>query len=172
MSEKSMALFVSASGHQKLLRTAKRSAFQPASIKFVGAKTIQNQHKHIIGWVVVIVGIRHFLDYEPYEQLYLPPHIIVMILRLSPQPDSLHSQIFKKTGQKKAEPNRPRSLSTTYVPSQHTGIRSNLMEETERRIAIAVLSCAAAVQSAARPRHCARAYSSTVRSKSNWLIPD
>jgi hypothetical protein len=29
-----------ASGHQKLLRTAKRSAFQPASIKFVRAKTI------------------------------------------------------------------------------------------------------------------------------------
>jgi hypothetical protein len=28
------------SGHQKLLRTTKRSAFQPTSIKFVGAKTI------------------------------------------------------------------------------------------------------------------------------------
>jgi hypothetical protein len=40
---------LAASGHQKLLRTAKRSAFQPASIKFVGTKTIQNQHKHIIG---------------------------------------------------------------------------------------------------------------------------
>jgi hypothetical protein len=40
---------LTASGHQKLLRTAKRSAFQPASIKFVGAKIIQNQHKHIIG---------------------------------------------------------------------------------------------------------------------------
>jgi hypothetical protein len=37
------------SDHQKLLRTAKHSAFQPVSIKFVGAKTIQNQHKHIIG---------------------------------------------------------------------------------------------------------------------------
>jgi hypothetical protein len=73
--------------HQKLLRTAKRSAFQPASIKCVAAKIIQNQHKHIIGWVVVIVGIRHFLDYEPYEQLYLPPHVIVMILRFSPQSD-------------------------------------------------------------------------------------
>jgi hypothetical protein len=48
----SMALFfrlLTASGHQKLLRTAKRSAFQPDSIKSVGAKTIQNQHKHIIG---------------------------------------------------------------------------------------------------------------------------
>jgi hypothetical protein len=44
-----LGLFVSASGHQKMLRTAKRSAFQSASIKFVGAKTIQNQHKHIIG---------------------------------------------------------------------------------------------------------------------------
>jgi hypothetical protein len=40
---------LAASGHQKLLRTAKRSAFQPTFIKFVGAKTIQNQHKHIIG---------------------------------------------------------------------------------------------------------------------------
>jgi hypothetical protein len=40
---------LAASGYQKLLRTAKRSAFQPASIKFVEAKTIQNQHKHIIG---------------------------------------------------------------------------------------------------------------------------
>jgi hypothetical protein len=39
---------LAASGHQKLLRTAKRSAFQLASIKFVGQKTIQNQHKHII----------------------------------------------------------------------------------------------------------------------------
>jgi hypothetical protein len=38
-----------ASSHQKLLRTAKHSAFQPASIKFVWVKTIQNQHKHIIG---------------------------------------------------------------------------------------------------------------------------
>jgi hypothetical protein len=41
--------FLAASSHQKLLRTVKRSAFQPASIKFVGAKIIQNQHKHIIG---------------------------------------------------------------------------------------------------------------------------
>jgi hypothetical protein len=96
--------FLAASGHQQMLWTAKRSAFQPASIKFVGAKTIQNQHKHIIGWVVVIVGIRHFLDPEPYEQLYLPPH--VMIFRFSPQPNSSHSQIFRKAGQKKAEPNR------------------------------------------------------------------
>jgi hypothetical protein len=38
-----------ASGQQKLLRAAKRSAFQPASIKFVWIKTIQNQHKYIIG---------------------------------------------------------------------------------------------------------------------------
>jgi hypothetical protein len=40
---------LAASGHQKLLRTVKRLAFQAASIKFVVAKTIQNQHKHIIG---------------------------------------------------------------------------------------------------------------------------
>jgi hypothetical protein len=41
-------LFV-ASGHQKLLRTVESSAFQLASIKFAWVKTIQNQHKHIIG---------------------------------------------------------------------------------------------------------------------------
>jgi hypothetical protein len=35
---------VSASGHQKLLRTAKRSAFQTASIKSFATKIIQNQH--------------------------------------------------------------------------------------------------------------------------------
>jgi hypothetical protein len=32
-----------------------------------------------------------------------------MILRFSPQPDSSHSQIFRKAGQKKAEPNSPLS---------------------------------------------------------------
>jgi hypothetical protein len=37
-----------ASGHQKLMRTAKHSPFRPVSIKFVWIKTIQNQHKHII----------------------------------------------------------------------------------------------------------------------------
>jgi hypothetical protein len=98
---------LAASGHQKPLRTAKRSAFQPASIKFVRAKTIQNQRKHIISWVVIIVGIRYFIDPEPYEQLYLPTHVIVIILRFSLQPDSPQSQIFRKVGQKKAEPNRP-----------------------------------------------------------------
>jgi hypothetical protein len=30
-----------------------------------------------------------------------------MILRFSPKPDSFHSQIFRKAGQKKAEPNSP-----------------------------------------------------------------
>jgi hypothetical protein len=107
---------LAASGHQKLLRTAKRSAFQPASIKFVRPKTIQNQHKHIISWIVVIVGIRHFLDPEPYEQLYLPPHVIVMILKFFPQPDSSHSQIFRKAGQKKAEPNRCPSPTPQRTP--------------------------------------------------------
>jgi hypothetical protein len=80
-----------ASGHQKLLRTAKHSAFQSSSIKFVWVKTIQNQHKHIIGWVVAIVVIRYFIDPEPHEQLYHPPYVILMILRFSTQPDSSHN---------------------------------------------------------------------------------
>jgi hypothetical protein len=102
-----MASFVSASGHQKLLRTAKRSTFQSTSIKVDLVKTIQNQHKHIIGQVVAIVGICHFLDHEPYGQLYLPPHVIPTILRFSPQPDSPHNKIIRKDGQRKAESNKP-----------------------------------------------------------------
>jgi hypothetical protein len=38
-----------------------------------------------------------------------------MILRFSPQPDSPHSQIFRKVGQKKAEPNIP-SVSSFLSP--------------------------------------------------------
>jgi uncharacterized membrane protein len=64
-------------------------------------KTIQNQHKHIIGQVVAIVGICHFLDPEPHERLHLSPHIIPMILRFSPQLNSLHSQILRKAGKKR-----------------------------------------------------------------------
>jgi hypothetical protein len=44
----SLFRLLAASGHQKLLQTVKHSAFQLASIKYVGAKIIQNQHKHII----------------------------------------------------------------------------------------------------------------------------
>jgi hypothetical protein len=83
--------FFRACGHQKLMWTAKRSVFQSASIKFVWVKTIQHQHKHIIGWVVAIVGIHHFLDPESYGHLYLPPHVILMIFRFSTQSDSQKS---------------------------------------------------------------------------------
>jgi hypothetical protein len=38
-----------------------------------------------------------------------------MILRFSPQPDFHHSQIFRKVGQKKAEPNRPIRSGTSIV---------------------------------------------------------
>jgi hypothetical protein len=37
-----------------------------------------------------------------------------MILRFSLQPDSPHSQIFRKAGQKKAEPNRPDIFSVLH----------------------------------------------------------
>jgi hypothetical protein len=41
-----------------------------------------------------------------------------MILRFSPQPDSPHSQILRKAGQKKAEPNRPDVYSPLlYTPN-------------------------------------------------------
>ena len=105
---------LAASGHQKPSRTAKHSAFQPASTKFVWVKIIQNQHKHIIGSAVAIVEIRHFLDPESYGYLYLPPHIILMILRFSIQPDSSHSQILRKAGQKKAELNKAQWQRVIY----------------------------------------------------------
>jgi hypothetical protein len=36
-----------------------------------------------------------------------------MILKFFPQPDSPHSQIFRKAGQKKAEPNRTKTTDQT-----------------------------------------------------------
>lgn len=71
------------------------SAFQLVSIKIVLIKTIQNQHEHIIGWVVTTVIIRCFLDREPFRPLHLPPHVILWYL------DSSHSQILRKAGKKK-----------------------------------------------------------------------
>jgi hypothetical protein len=101
-------MFVSASDSfwpPKAAADCQMLSFSASFYKIRWDKNHPNQHKHIIGRVVVIVGIRHFLDPEPYEQLYLPPHVIVMILSFSPQPDSHHNQIFRKAGQKKAEPN-------------------------------------------------------------------
>jgi hypothetical protein len=95
--------FFSASGHQKLLRTAKRPNF---SVRFYknrfGKKTIQNQYEHRIGRVVAILGIHHFPDPELFKPLYLPPHIILTILGFFSQPDSFYSWILKKAGQKKS----------------------------------------------------------------------
>jgi hypothetical protein len=57
-----------------------------------------------------------------YGHLYLPPHIILMILRFSTQPDSSHSQILRKAGQKKAEPNRLRlsaTVTSKFFPLYH-----------------------------------------------------
>ena len=41
-----------------------------------------------------------------------------MILRFFSQPDSHHSQIFRKAGQKKAEPNRPMVLPFGFSTEQ------------------------------------------------------
>jgi hypothetical protein len=97
----------SASGHQKLLQIAKRPSFSASFYKNALVKTVQNQHEHKIGRIITIVGICCFLDPEHFGPLHLPPHVIHTILRFFPQPDSLHSQILRKAGQKKAEPNRP-----------------------------------------------------------------
>jgi hypothetical protein len=55
----------------------------------------------------MIVGICCFLDPKPFGPLHFPLYVIHTILRFFPQLDSLHSQILRKTGQKKTEPNRP-----------------------------------------------------------------
>jgi hypothetical protein len=87
-------------------RSPNASAFQPASIRIALVKTVQNQHEHKIGRIVTIVGICCFLDPKPFGPLHLSLHVIHTILRFFPQPNSLHSQILRKAGQKKAEPNR------------------------------------------------------------------
>jgi hypothetical protein len=88
-------------------RSPNAPAFQPASIRIALVKTVQNQHEQKIGRIVMIVGICCFLDPEPFRPLHLPPHVIHTILRFFSQPDSLYSQILRKAGQKKVEPNRP-----------------------------------------------------------------
>jgi hypothetical protein len=81
----------------------KAPAFQPASIRIILVKIVQNQYEHRICRVITIIGIHRFLDPEPFGPLHLPPHLIPTIFR-----DSSHSQILRKAGQKKAEPNRHR----------------------------------------------------------------
>jgi hypothetical protein len=70
----------------------------------------------------MIVGICCFLDPEPFGPLHLPPHVIHTILRFFSQPDSLHSQILRKAGQKKAEPNRPIAISTEVAEDRPVAI--------------------------------------------------
>jgi hypothetical protein len=54
-----------------------------------------------------------------------------MILRFFSQPDSLHSQIFRKAGQKKAEPNRRQILmlhgSSLHVTFLWVGVPIELL---------------------------------------------
>jgi hypothetical protein len=110
-------------------RSPNTSAFQPASIRIALVKTVQNQHKHKIGRIVMIVGICCFLDPEPFGPLHLSPHVIHTILRFFSQPDSLHSQILRKAGQKKAEPNRPlhHFIASYRIASHHTSYHTNGM---------------------------------------------
>lgn len=74
--------------------------FHLASIKIVLVKIVQNKHEHRIGREVAIVGIHYFLDPEPFRPLHLSLHVIPMIIRFFPQPDSLHSHILIKASQK------------------------------------------------------------------------
>jgi hypothetical protein len=62
-------------GCQKLLWTAKRSAFQSASMRIALVKIVQNQREYTIGRAAAIGGIHHFLDLKPYEPLHLPPYV-------------------------------------------------------------------------------------------------
>jgi hypothetical protein len=74
-------------------RLSNALVFQPTSIRTALVKTVENQHEHIIGRVVVIVEIHRFLDPEPFGPLHLPPHIIPTIHRFFSQPDYLHRHI-------------------------------------------------------------------------------
>jgi branched-subunit amino acid transport protein AzlD len=76
----------SASSHKKLVRTAKRSR---------------------IDRVITIIKIYCFIDHELFRPLHHTLHVILTILRFFSQLDSSYSQILRKVGQKKVEPNRP-----------------------------------------------------------------
>jgi hypothetical protein len=89
-------------------------------------KTVQNQHEHKIDRIVMIVGICCFLDPEPFGPLHLPSHVIHTILRFFSQPDSLHGQILRKAGQRKAKPNRPIGTATRSPVSPNFSIRTSL----------------------------------------------
>jgi hypothetical protein len=70
-------------------------------ILYIECPHVQNQHEHKIGRVVTIVGIRRFLDPEPFGPLHLTLHVIPMILRSSPQPDS-QKKLVRKSWTKQA----------------------------------------------------------------------
>jgi hypothetical protein len=87
--------------------------------QIVLVKTVQNQHEHIIGRVVMIVRICCFLDLEPFGPLHLHLHVITMILRFFPQPDSSQPDSQKRWSEK-AKPNRLFALSFVALSSQST----------------------------------------------------
>lgn len=72
-------------------------------------KNHPKSREHRIGRVAAILGIYHFLDYEPH--INLSPHAISTILRFSSQLDFLHSQIIRKVYKKKAELNMANILA-------------------------------------------------------------
>jgi hypothetical protein len=76
----------------------------------------------------MIVGMCYFLDPEPFGPLHLSPHVIHTILRFFPQPDSLHSQILRKAGQKKAEPNMPIGTLLNHTLNAHGSILIDVLK--------------------------------------------
>jgi hypothetical protein len=127
----------SASGHQKLLQTAKCPAFQPAFMRITLVKIVSNQREHIIGGVVAIVGNRHFLHPKPYGLSYLPPYIISTILRFS---EKLLRKKLNQTGRHYAG----HACATTMVivlkasPRQHLGVQAPKLSGLRRRLASGV----------------------------------
>jgi hypothetical protein len=76
--------------------------FQPASIRIVLIKSVQNQHKHGISGVVAILRIHCFLDPKLFGSLQIFSHVIFTIFRFLSYPNYLSSQ---KKLVKKTEPN-------------------------------------------------------------------
>jgi hypothetical protein len=60
-----------------------------------------NRYKIKIERVATIIEICRLLDPEPFRPFYLPLHVNPTIIKFS------HSQILRKTSQKKTEPNTP-----------------------------------------------------------------
>jgi hypothetical protein len=95
---------------QLVLQTVKWSSFSVRLCKNRFSKNrSKSKYKHKISRIIIIVGIRRFLNPQLFKPLYLYSHVIHMILILSSQQDS------QKTWSEKIEPNKQSRRHREYI---------------------------------------------------------